>query len=125
MQEAWEEITHKSIPYYNRTEESQLGRVAYYAATEDKTVIFDDEPRNPSEMAKHPEKKDILVSVAKEIDQLIEMEIGVEVTPTEVRDVVEKEHRILQCKMVYKRKYVIENGKERFLKWKSRLGCGL
>ena len=121
MQEAWEEITHNNVPYYNQTEESQLGGVACYAATEDKPVIFDDEPRNPSELAKHPEKEDILVSAAKEIEQLIEMEIGVEVTPAEVRDVVEKGHRILQCKMVYKRKYVIENGKERFLKWKSRL----
>jgi hypothetical protein len=121
MQEAWEEITHNNVPYYNQTEESQLGGAACYAATEGKPVIFDDEPRNPSELAKHPEKEDILVSAAKEIEQLIEMEIGVEVTPAEVRDVVEKGHRILQCKMVYKRKYVIENGKERFLKWKSRL----
>jgi hypothetical protein len=97
-----------------------LGGATCYAAIENKPVIFDDEPRNPSELTKHPQKEDILVSAAKEIEQLIEMEIGVEVTPAEVRDVVEKGHRIVQCKMVY-RKYVIENGKERFLKWKSRL----
>ena len=70
MQEAWEEITHNNVPYYNQTEESQLGGAACYAATEGKPVIFDDEPRNPSELAKHPEKEDILVSAAKEIEML-------------------------------------------------------
>ena len=50
------------------------------------------------------------------------MEIVVEVTPDEARQVTEKGFRILQCKMVYKRKYTIdEDVKERFLKWKSRL----
>jgi predicted nucleotide-binding protein (sugar kinase/HSP70/actin superfamily) len=60
------------------------------------------------------------VSVDKGIDQLIEQEIGVEVTPAEVKQVTDKGLRILQCKMVYKWKYTIgEDGKERFLKWKS------
>jgi hypothetical protein len=64
----------------------------------------------------------VLVRTVKEIDQLIEKQIGVEVTPAEVKQVTEKGLRILQCKMVYKRKYHIgEDGKERFLKWKSRL----
>jgi hypothetical protein len=50
----------------------------------------------------------------------IEQQIGVEVTPAEVKQVTEKGLRILKCKMVYKRKYHIgEDGKERFLKWKS------
>jgi hypothetical protein len=85
-------------------------------------VIFDDEPRTPSELARHPEKEAILVSAGKEIDQLIEQQIGVEVSPAEIKQVTEKGLRILQCKMVYKRKYHIEeDGKERFLKWKSRL----
>jgi hypothetical protein len=93
----------------------------------------DNESRNLSELSKQPEREEILVSAAKDHPEreeilvsaspfhLIEMEIGVEVTPTEVREVMEKGHRILECKMVYQRKYVIENGKERFLKWKSRL----
>ena len=34
------------------------------------------------------------------IDQLIEQDIGVEVTPAEVREITEKGIRILQCKMV-------------------------
>jgi predicted component of type VI protein secretion system len=61
-------------------------------------VIFDDEPRNPAELTRHPEREEILVSVVKEIDQLIEQEIGVEVTPAEVKQVMDKGLRILQCK---------------------------
>jgi hypothetical protein len=64
-------------------------------------VIFDDEPRNPSELARNSERETILVSVRKEIDQLIVQEIGVEVTQTEVKQVTDKGFRILQCKMVY------------------------
>ncbi len=45
-----------------------------------------------------------------------------EVTPVGVKQVTDKGLWILQCKMVYKRKYTIgEDDKERFLKWKSRL----
>ncbi len=51
------------------------------------------------------------MSAGKEID-LIEQDVGVEVTPAEVREVTEKGIRILQCKMIYKRKYAIENVKE-------------
>jgi len=120
--ESWEEIVHNNVPLDGEAEESGLGGAECYAATEDQPVIFDDEPRTPSELARHPEKEAILVSAGKEIDQLIEQQIGVEVTPAEVKQVTEKGLRILQCKMVYKRKYHIgEDGKERFLKWKSRL----
>ena len=122
LQESWEEIVHNNVPIGHGVEESELGGAACYTAAEDQPVIFDDEPRNPSELSKHPEREAILVSAGKEIDQLIEMEIGVEVTPSESKQVTEKGLRILQCKMVYKRKYTIgENGKERFLKWKSRI----
>jgi hypothetical protein len=56
-----------------------------------------------------------------DIGQLIEQEIGVEVTQSEVKKVTDKRFRILQCKMVYKREYTIgKDDKERFLKWKSR-----
>ena len=122
LQESWEEIVHNNVPLGRGDEEPELGRAEYYTADEEHPVIFDDEPRNPSELAKHPEREEILVSADKEIDQLIEQEIGVEVTPAEAKQVTEKGIRILQCKMVYKRKYAIgEDGKERFLKWKSRL----
>ena len=80
-------------------------------------IDFDDEPRNPAELARHPEREAILVSAGKEIDQLLKQEIGVEVTTAEVKQVTDKGLRILQCKMVYKRKYTIgEDDKERFLK---------
>jgi hypothetical protein len=85
----------------------ELGGAECYAAVEDQPVIFDDEPRNPSELARHPEREAILVSAGKEIDQLIEQEIGVEVTQAKVKQVTDKGIRILQCKMVYKRKYTI------------------
>jgi hypothetical protein len=120
--ESWEEIVHNNVSLDGEAEESGLGRAECYAVAEDQPVIFDDDPRTPSELVRHPEKEDILVSAGKEIDQFIEQQIGVEVTPAEVKQVTEKGLRILQCKMVYKRKYHIdEDGKEKFLKWKSRL----
>jgi hypothetical protein len=120
--ESWEEIVHNNVPLNGEVEESGLGGAECYSAAEDQPVIFDDDPRTSSELARHPEKESILVSAGKEIDQLIEQQIVVEVTPAEVKQVTGKGLHILQCKMVYKRKYHIgEDGKERFLKWKSRL----
>ncbi len=126
LQEPWifffSQIVHNNVPLGSGAKELELGGAECYVAVEDQPVIFDDEPRNPSELARHPEREAILVSAGKEIDQLIEQEIGVEVTQAEVKQVTDKGIRILQCKMVYKRKYIIgEDGKERFLKWKSRL----
>jgi hypothetical protein len=110
--ESWEEIVNNNVPFGGETGESGLGGAECYADAEDQPVIFDDEPHTPSELARHPEKETILVSAGKEIDQLIEQQIGVEVTPAEVKQVTEKGLRILQCKMVYKRKYHIgEDGK--------------
>ncbi len=51
-------------------------------------------------LSKHPDREEIQVRADKEIDQLIEQDIGVEVTPAEDRDITEKGIRILQCKMV-------------------------
>jgi hypothetical protein len=122
VQESWEEIVYNNVPLGSGAEELELGGAECYAVVEDQPVIFDDEPHNPSELARHPEREAILVSAGKEIDQLIEQEIGVEVTQSEVKQVTDKGFRILQSKMVYKRKYTIgEDGKERFLKWKSWL----
>jgi hypothetical protein len=83
-QESWEEIVHNSVPLDHGPEESELGGAECYDTVEDQTVIFDDEPRNPADLERHPEREAILVSAGKEIDQLIEEEIGVEVTPAEV-----------------------------------------
>jgi hypothetical protein len=62
----------------NGPEGLELGGAECYDAVEDQPVIFDDEPRNPGELARYPEKETILVSAVKEIDQLMEQEIGVD-----------------------------------------------
>jgi hypothetical protein len=77
--------------------DSQLGGTTCYPATEVKPVIYHDETRNPSELSKHPDREEIQVRAGKEFDQIIEQDIGVEVTPAEVREITEKGIRILQC----------------------------
>jgi hypothetical protein len=89
-QESWEEIVHSNVPLDSRAKELELGGSECYTTVEDQPVIFDDEPRNTSELAKHPERESILVSAGKEIDQLIKEEIGVEVTQVEVKQVTDK-----------------------------------
>ena len=90
---------------------------------DDKPVIYDDEPRNSAEVLKHPEKEAILESARKEMQQMIDMDIGVLLTPGEIQDLLARGDRILRAKMVYKRKYAISptTNKESFLKWKARL----
>ncbi len=78
--ESWEEILHNNVPLDHGPEELELGGSECYASVEDQPVIFDDESCNPTEVARHPERKAILVSAGKEIDQLIEQEIGVDVS---------------------------------------------
>ena len=100
-EESWEEIVHNNVSFGHGFEESELGGVECCDSVEDHPVIFDDEPHNPSELTRHPEWKSILVSAGKEMDQLIEREIGVEVTSAKVKQVTDKGCRIFQCKMVY------------------------
>ena len=57
LQESWEEIVHNNVPIGTRAVESEWGGAACYAAAEDQQAIFDDEPRNPSELAKHPKER--------------------------------------------------------------------
>jgi hypothetical protein len=79
-QESWEEIVHNNVPLDDGAEGLELGGAECYATVEDhQPVIFDDEPRNLAELPMHSERETILVSV-KEKNQLIEQEIGVEVT---------------------------------------------
>ncbi len=92
-QESWEEIVHNNVTLDHGPEGLELGGAECYDTVEDQPVIFDDESHNPVEVARHPE----------------------------VKQVTDKGIRILQCKMVYKRKYTIgEDDKEWFLKWRSR-----
>ena len=85
--------------------------------------IYDDEPRNQKELDAHPEKDKILEAAAKEMQALIDMDIGVQLTEKQANDVIKSGVKILRSKMVYKRKYGISeaDGKEYFLKWKGRL----
>ena len=54
VQESWEEIVHNSVPLGTGAEELELGGAECYATVEDQGVIFDDESRNPSEVARPP-----------------------------------------------------------------------
>ena len=85
--------------------------------------IYDDEPRNQRELEAHAEKDAILEAAAKEMQALIDMNIGVQLTEAQALEVVNSGVKILRSKMVYKRKYGISetDGKEYFLKWKGRL----
>ena len=88
-----------------------------------KKPIYDDEPNNPQELACHPERDAILESSAKEIQQYVDMNVGVLLSPKEVDDVIKTGGKILRSRMIYKRKYCISptTKKEEFLKWKGRL----
>ena len=88
-----------------------------------KKPIYDDEPNNPQELARHPERRAILESGAKEIQQLVDMNVGVLLSGKEVDEVLKSGAKILRSRMIYKRKYCISptTKKEEFLKWKGRL----
>ena len=62
-------------------------------------------------------------AAAKEMQALVEMDIGVQLTEQQAHEVIKSGAKILRSKMVYKRKYGISetDGKEYFLKWKGRL----
>ena len=90
---------------------------------EDEEPIYDDEPNNMAELARHPERVAILRSAQLEMQQLVDMEVGVMLTEKEVQSVLKEGHKILRSRMIYKRKYAKSptTGKEHFLKWKGRL----
>ena len=90
---------------------------------EDEEPIYDDEPNNMTELARHPERVAILRSAQLEMQQLVDMEVGVMLTEKEVQSVLKEGHKILRSRMIYKRKYAKSptTGKEHFLKWKGRL----
>ncbi len=48
-------------------------------------VVYDDEPKNPKELDRHPDKQVIMSSAQKEVKQLIDMQVGVEQTDEQVR----------------------------------------
>jgi hypothetical protein len=93
-------------------------------------TIYDDEPKTEKEVEAHKECAEIRKAARiKEIQQLIEMSVGVWLDERQAQAVErDKKVQVLGSKMVYKRKYEISptDGKEYFLKWKARLaavGC--
>ena len=92
-------------------------------------TIYDDEPKTEKEVEAHKECAEIRKAAWKEIQQLIEMSVGVLLDERQAQAIEkDKKVQVLRSKMVYKRKYEISptDGKEYFLKWKARLaavGC--
>ena len=100
---------------------STLGTLEVPVADPKAPVIYDDEPNNQRELEAHPEKEAILKSGRAEMDQLIAMDVGTLQSREEVDRLIKSGQNILRSRMIYKRKYSIVDGKERFLKWKGRL----
>ena len=100
---------------------SELGTLDVPVPEHGSTPIYDDEPTNTRELEAHPEKEAILKSSALEIDQMIGMDVGILISPTEEKKLLSNRETILRSKMIIKRKYAQVNGREQFLKWKSRL----
>ena len=100
---------------------SELGTLDVPVPEHGSTPIYDDEPTNARELEAHPEKEAILKSSALEIDQMIEMDVGMLISLPEEKKLLSNKETILRSKMIIKRKYAQVNGKEQFLKWKSRL----
>jgi hypothetical protein len=85
-------------------------------------TIYDDEPETEKEVEAHKECAEIRKSAWKEIQQLIEMSVGVLLDERQAQTVErDKKVQVLQSKMVCKFKYEISptDGKEYFLKWKA------
>ena len=91
--------------------------------TDGKTPIYDDEPNNPKEVEAHPEVEAIKKASRAEIDQLIEMEVGILQSRDAVDKLIREGVKILRSRMIYKRKYQHnqQTGRDEFLKWKGRL----
>jgi hypothetical protein len=92
-------------------------------------TIYDDEPETEKEVEVHKDCTEIWKAAWKEIQQLIEMSVGVLQDERQAQAVErDKKEQVLRSKMVYKHKYDIlpTDGKAFFLKWKARLaavGC--
>ena len=105
---------HDSFQGGNKTDE--LGR-CYNANASGEKVLYDDEPRNMKELLAHPERDEIKKSGDAEIQQLIDQKVGVIVSKSEIDEVLKSGGKVLNTKMLFKRKYEVVDGVERFKKW--------
>ena len=66
-------------------------------------VVYDDEPKNPKELDRHPDKQAIMSSAQKEVQQLIDMQVGVQQTDEQVRKLEQDPTvRILNSRFVHR-----------------------
>ena len=77
----------------------------YNASTSGEKAVFDDEPCNVKELLTHPERAEIQKAGDDEIQQLIDTKIGVIVPKSEVDEVLKNGGKVLNAKMLFKRKY--------------------
>jgi len=109
---------HDYVQGGNKTDEQ--GR-CYSVNVLGEKVLYDDEPRNRKELLAHPEREEIEKAGDAEIQQLIEQQVGVIVSKSDVDEVLKSGGKVLNSKMLFKRKYEIVDGVEKFKKWKGRL----
>ena len=118
-----EELIHHRVP--EKETWKKLPNKAEKSFSIDKTreVIYDDEPRFPAEVLRHPEVKEIQEASRAEMQQLVDMDVGDEISEAQIQELRRTKVKILRSKMVYKRKYQVcaEDGREYFKKWKARL----
>ncbi len=100
---------HDSVQVGNKTDEQ--GR-CYNADASGEKVLYDDEPRNMKELLAHPERDEIKKSGDAEIQQLIDQKVGVIVSKSEVDEVLKRGGKVLNTKMLFKRKHEIVDGVE-------------
>ena len=101
------------------SKEDERGK-CYHANASGERVLYDDEPRNTKELLAHPERDVIKKAGDAEIQQLIHQKIGVILPKLEVDEVLKNGGKVLNTKMLFKRKYEIVDGVERFKKWKGK-----
>ena len=127
--------SRKSVTFEDSTDESgntfqsqdeQAARDKDTDKTEEDDVPRDDEPQNIKEARQHPEWEEISKCWETEMKQLKDLEVYQELNEQQLKRIKEEGHKILNAKMVTKRKYQAVRGKDgmvrdRFHKWKGRL----
>jgi len=127
--------SRKSVTYASSTDESentfqakeeQAAREKDTDETEEDDVPRDDEPQNIKEARQHPEWEEISKCWETEMKQLKDLGVYQELSEQQLKRIKEEGHKILNAKMVTKRKYQAVRGKDgmvrdRFHKWKGRL----
>ena len=106
---------------------NEVNQVVTEAAADKLTntkLVYDDEPKTPAEVERHPEKEAIKAAMEAELKQLFEAKVGRVMSEAEVAEVMRKRNTILRSRIIYKRKYEMVDGKTVFKKWKARVVAG-